>query len=210
MDAIHNNIGSNLTDYFTFTEPLLLFMFLAKQFPMNISFPCTHVGHEYSFILSSHSEEIFTIGSNKSTTFTCIENDYPLTQVYTYGMVKESIDVQLHGKLLGFSKLQIEISGPDPVEIIFNGTSSKTKTLYTAEPDARKTQQEFVFPVTVLRSIRPIDKIFMILMTAFLFLITMGFGCKLDLGIVKECLKKPVAPGIGFGCQYLVMPLVSC
>lgn len=37
----------------------------------------------------------------------------------------------------------------------------------------------------------------------------MGFGCKLDLGIVKECLKKPVAPGIGFGCQYLVMPLLG-
>ncbi|KAL4235368.1 hypothetical protein ACF0H5_007004 [Mactra antiquata] len=65
------------------------------------------------------------------------------------------------------------------------------------------------FQVLVLRSLRPIDKVFMLAIPIFLFVITVGFGCKLDLGIVKECTKKPIAPGIGMGCQYILMPLIG-
>ncbi len=34
-------------------------------------------------------------------------------------------------------------------------------------------------------------------------------GCKLDLEVVKEVLKKPVAPDIVFASQFIIMPLVS-
>ena len=212
MAAIQDHFGSNFTsnDYISFAEPLLLFMFYAKKFSMNISLPCRHVGHDYSFIFSSSSEKIFTIEGNKTTTSTCVAHDKTFTQIYSEGIVNESIDVELHGKLLGITKLRVEILGPDINEWSFKRTQDKVETSDIEIPSkSGKTNQYIAFPVTVLRNIRLIDKIFMGLMTVFLFLITLGFGCKLDLGIVKECLKKPVAPGIGFGCQYIVMPLVS-
>merc|ERR1712135_66025 len=33
-------------------------------------------------------------------------------------------------------------------------------------------------------------------------------GCTLDMDVVKETLKRPIGPSIGFCCQYLFMPLV--
>lgn len=35
-----------------------------------------------------------------------------------------------------------------------------------------------------------------------------GMGCKIDLDVVKEVLRRPIAPSIGFCCQFIVMPLV--
>merc|ERR1719394_535568 len=34
-------------------------------------------------------------------------------------------------------------------------------------------------------------------------------GCAMNLDVVKQTLKKPVGPLIGFICQYFVMPLIS-
>ena len=34
-------------------------------------------------------------------------------------------------------------------------------------------------------------------------------GCAMDLKVVKETLKKPIGPMIGFICQYIFMPLIA-
>eukprot|EP00095_Tigriopus_kingsejongensis_P010484 maker-scaffold1034_size68570-snap-gene-0.15 protein:Tk10484 transcript:maker-scaffold1034_size68570-snap-gene-0.15-mRNA-1 annotation:"p3 protein" len=36
-----------------------------------------------------------------------------------------------------------------------------------------------------------------------------NMGCAMDLGVVKESLKRPVGPAIGFLCQFMIMPLIS-
>ncbi|TRY63520.1 hypothetical protein TCAL_04892 [Tigriopus californicus] len=36
-----------------------------------------------------------------------------------------------------------------------------------------------------------------------------NMGCALDLSVVKESLKRPVGPAIGFLCQFMIMPLIS-
>ena len=36
-----------------------------------------------------------------------------------------------------------------------------------------------------------------------------NMGCAMDLDVVKESLRRPVGPAIGFVCQFLVMPLIS-
>ncbi|XP_045194746.2 ileal sodium/bile acid cotransporter-like [Mercenaria mercenaria] len=216
MSGIQNNAGANFTlnNYFSFAEPLMLFMFVTRQFSVNVSFPCSHIGQEYSLTFSSQSDDVFTIQSNKSMTFTCIEVDAQADYLSTSdssadGILKENIDISLKGNLLGLSRLLVEIMEPDLTVKFYDVTSRKTEPLDITLPVARNKRHEIWFPVTVLRNIRTVDKIFMYLITVFLILITMGFGCQLDLGIVKECLKKPVAPGIGFGCQYLVMPLLG-
>jgi hypothetical protein len=65
------------------------------------------------------------------------------------------------------------------------------------------------FPVIIHRKLRPIDHIFQVVIYVFMVFVTLGFGCKLDLEVVKANLKKPIAPIIGMGCQFIIMPLVS-
>jgi len=65
------------------------------------------------------------------------------------------------------------------------------------------------YHVSVVRKIRFIDHLFLGLVSIMVICANVGMGCKIDLAVVKEVLTKPIAPAIGFSCQYLIMPLVS-
>ena len=62
--------------------------------------------------------------------------------------------------------------------------------------------------VAVVRKQRVLDHIFTGVISVFVLLANIGMGCKIDLDVVKAVLKKPFAPAIGFGCQFIFMPLV--
>ncbi len=68
---------------------------------------------------------------------------------------------------------------------------------------------EHVLPIAVKRKGRLVDKIFMGVIVAMVTIVQFLMGCKLDLEVVKEVMKKPVAPAIGFASQFIIMPLVS-
>ncbi|KAL8564220.1 hypothetical protein ACOMHN_017488 [Nucella lapillus] len=63
--------------------------------------------------------------------------------------------------------------------------------------------------LTVVKTRRPVDIAFRSVLYGFVIMATIGMGCKTEMSVVKGVLKKPVAPAIGFFCQYLFMPLVS-
>ncbi|KAK7104424.1 ileal sodium/bile acid cotransporter-like [Littorina saxatilis] len=63
--------------------------------------------------------------------------------------------------------------------------------------------------VLVLKPLRAIDIAFRVTMFAILIVTTVAMGCKTDFKVVKEVLKKPAAPIIGFCCQYICMPLIA-
>ena len=63
-------------------------------------------------------------------------------------------------------------------------------------------------PVAVVRPDRMVDKLFIAVVTLLVVVANIGMGCKIDLAVVKEVLKRPVAPIIGFCCQFIIMPLV--
>jgi len=65
------------------------------------------------------------------------------------------------------------------------------------------------YHVSVVRKQRLIDHLFLAMATIMLICANVGMGCKIDMAVVKEVLRKPIAPAIGFGCQYFIMPLVS-
>jgi len=65
------------------------------------------------------------------------------------------------------------------------------------------------YNVAVVRPDRIVDKIFIALVTLVVVVSNIGMGCKIDLAVVKEVLKKPIPPIIGFCCQFLIMPVVS-
>lgn len=64
------------------------------------------------------------------------------------------------------------------------------------------------YHVAVVRKERFIDHLFLALVSFMVICANVGMGCKIDPAVVKEVLTKPVAPAIGFSCQYVIMPLV--
>ena len=68
---------------------------------------------------------------------------------------------------------------------------------------------DVIYKVAVIREDRALDRIFLITIIVLLLIANVGMGCKIDLDVVKEVLRRPIAPTIGFCCQFIVMPLVS-
>jgi len=64
------------------------------------------------------------------------------------------------------------------------------------------------YHVSVIRKERFIDHLFLGLVSMMVIIANVGMGCKIDLAVVREVLTKPIAPAIGFSCQYIIMPLV--
>ena len=65
------------------------------------------------------------------------------------------------------------------------------------------------YRVAVIRKDRFIDHLFLGIVMLLVIGANVGMGCKVDLAVVKEVLTRPIAPVIGFCCQYIIMPLVS-
>lgn len=54
-----------------------------------------------------------------------------------------------------------------------------------------------------------IHKVFVVVLLLLVSMNNINMGCHLCLDVIKEVLKRPVAPIIGLGCQFLLMPLAS-
>lgn len=63
--------------------------------------------------------------------------------------------------------------------------------------------------VKVVRSERVIDHVFTYSVAVLVSVIYINFGCALDWSVLKQTIRRPVGPSIGFLCQFLIMPLVS-
>merc|ERR1719400_241820 len=70
-------------------------------------------------------------------------------------------------------------------------------------------KKETILPVSVVRKKTIQSKLFAYSVAILVSLIAFGLGCAMDLQVVKETLKKPIGPMIGFICQYIFMPLIA-
>jgi len=89
------------------------------------------------------------------------------------------------GKFLGFTKIRA-------------GIKSRDKVL------AEKT-----IDVSIVRKKTIESKVFSYSVAVLVSLAYINMGCAMDLHVVRETLKKPIGPMVGFLCQYLIMPLLS-
>uniref|UniRef100_A0A182FAH2 Uncharacterized protein n=1 Tax=Anopheles albimanus TaxID=7167 RepID=A0A182FAH2_ANOAL len=64
-------------------------------------------------------------------------------------------------------------------------------------------------PVTVIRQERVIDHVFTGSVILLISILYINFGAALDLGALKQIIRRPVGPVIGFLCQFVFMPLFS-
>ena len=78
-----------------------------------------------------------------------------------------------------------------------------------SDPCNKEVTKIDAYPVVVMRPPKLEGKIFRLGVSIFLVILNFGFGCSLNLDIVKEILKKPIAPVVGFCCQYVMMALLD-
>ncbi|KAL8559699.1 hypothetical protein ACOMHN_002232 [Nucella lapillus] len=63
--------------------------------------------------------------------------------------------------------------------------------------------------IVVIRVHRPIDTAFNIVIVLLVIVVNLGVGCKSELSVIKETLRRPIAPLTGLCCQFIIMPLLS-
>ena len=81
------------------------------------------------------------------------------------------------------------------------------------EPQDRDKDKPFntSLPIIIRRSrhSKTLNAIFLSTLGCLIMLANVMMGCELNLSVVADVIRRPVAPGIGFACQFLAMPLVS-
>uniref|UniRef100_A0A1B6CY20 Uncharacterized protein n=1 Tax=Clastoptera arizonana TaxID=38151 RepID=A0A1B6CY20_9HEMI len=63
--------------------------------------------------------------------------------------------------------------------------------------------------VTVVRTKRLIDTIFIICVITLMSIVFINFGCALDFEVIRNTLRRPIGPGVGCVTQFIFMPLIS-
>ncbi|XP_013785213.1 ileal sodium/bile acid cotransporter-like [Limulus polyphemus] len=72
-----------------------------------------------------------------------------------------------------------------------------------------ETEKSNPLKVSVIRKENKLITVFIASVATLVSLSYVSMGCALDLNVIKDVLKKPVAPAVGFGCQYILMPLIA-
>merc|ERR1719369_2250175 len=101
-----------------------------------------------------------------------------------------SISVNVTGTFLGF-------------------TSIKAAVEETNKDVAIQAESDLFVTVTRSKAKKTASKIFGYSVAVLISFAYINFGCALDLNVIKEVLKKPIGPAIGFVTQFIFMPLCS-
>lgn len=133
----------------------------------------------YELYISDNS--IVDIVGNK----TIILPDYPIYRTF-----------ELKGKFLGHTWLQVV----KKLNNVNNNSNSNSIDVNEKNPK---------LAISVVRPMSQITKIFTISVAVLVSINYINMGCALDLNVVFSVLKRPIAPAIGFICQYTFMPLVN-
>ncbi|XP_071090658.1 ileal sodium/bile acid cotransporter-like [Haliotis cracherodii] len=115
--------------------------------------------------------------------------------------VSGTLSINLHSDLIGRTWLVFKTD---------HDRSTPQETQPDTDTNAGQPGDHFQrYMIVVVRNYQPIDTVFRVVMYLFVIASTVGMGCKIELSVVKSVLLKPVAPAIGFFCQYLAMPLIA-
>ena len=129
-----------------------------------------------------------------------------------YSSVRFKLLDERVARIVGPTAAALNCSPPSHVSVVVTvlGRQLGESTLQLLlVDDHRNTVLHGSLPVTVLHTRTPLNNAFVIVIAVFVFVLTFGFGCRIRLAVVKEIVRRPAAPALGLGCQFLVMPLVS-
>lgn len=108
--------------------------------------------------------------------------------------------------LFRLSETEPTFSSHFQIKGLFLGYSNVSFTLYWNKSFVQTLDN---FSVSVVRKTSIFDMLFGIIIISLVTVNYVNMGCHLDLRVVRETLKRPIGPAIGFVCQFTVMPLVS-
>jgi hypothetical protein len=190
-------------------QPFILLMYQQSSFNVEYTVFCNHSNNEYRIQVVSKRQMVFTVRETKQMNISCKsatdllvnvteEPDVTITDsvapqyhvVHRKG-VRGNFTFNLYGELIGRAMLDIQLVKPARLQ----------------EDDI--IEDNHIFNVVVFRKQGVLDMLFRVFIYIFLIFVTLAFGCKLDLNVVKENLRRPIAPAIGIVCQYVLMPMVS-
>ena len=210
----------------SFPTPMANYMFMEKLNTMGFQLliECNSRQENISLSIKIDDVRIAKLISNTQINLTCINATFGNTTDVTFMnstqypiqynifdvpklLLNALIEVDIYGEIIGKTFIHISLDRTSHGDIE-TGYTPNSETNTKNEDDLNSGTSSKIMLV-VVRIPRPIDVIFRVVITVFLITVTLGFGCKLDIDVVKKSLKKPIAVSIGLGCQYLIMPLVS-
>ena len=167
-------------DNITVSPPRIHGLVMEAEQHINVNYTCNKPSSDQLMLqIRSDDKEIADITKNATSFIKCVTADSFVNSV------------TVRGNFIGKTKFKFTL---------YNVTSGAPKNAYDWIKD---------YSVTIARGDRRLTNIFVISIAVFSMVLSIGFGCGLDLGEVKTILKRPIPPAIGFACQFLLMPMVS-
>ncbi|CAD5229169.1 unnamed protein product [Bursaphelenchus okinawaensis] len=124
--------------------------------------------------------------------------DFEFSEGHDNGdVITYQTQANLYGKMLGKSALQVV------VEPIDDTLEKEHKFMQISQNDK--------MDVWVIRNPdkQQFTKVFVVTLIILITIANVLMGCELDMNVVYETLRKPIAPAIGFFTQFVLMPLIS-
>lgn len=117
--------------------------------------------------------------------------------------------VKIRGLRLGRTKLlvqsSIKILNTGKFHFVFDDASGKENTTIYTQP----LEISEYFDIVVVRQKRVVDSVFRYMIGTLVGIMSFLMGTIMELKTIWQILRRPIAPAIGFFCQFICMPLVS-
>ncbi|CAL8083963.1 unnamed protein product [Calicophoron daubneyi] len=125
-----------------------------------------------------------------------------------------SLQIYAIPKEIGISYIRFRVKESRQLPMIDNASGDTGGGIQYVENVGNSTREfntteVLGFPLTVRRYKGVVQLMFRIVVILMVTLFVFTMGCELDLKILKEHIRRPVAPAIGFFCQFVIMPLLS-
>ena len=147
-----------------------------------------------------------TLGVNVKTTHNKVAEVENGTFQISSG--NSNFSVKVMGKFLGRTFIKISVS-----ENTKNGKAEKDYDVHSGETEAEDQFDWYELPekyeIAVGRNEGALSHSFTGMVIILVCLANVAMGCKTELSVVKEVLKKPIAPLTGMFSQFILMPMVS-
>ncbi|XP_071092487.1 ileal sodium/bile acid cotransporter-like [Haliotis cracherodii] len=192
-----------VTDLMIFPDPLPFYMFMYHGAVANFTYSivCDSFDRFYELHVFTEMPDVAFLSQPGLFNLTCedMEGGFPHPRRDAM-IVSGTFNISLQSDLLGRTWLYIDSPS-------VNITSESNSTNDGSDKEIGHFRLRMM--ITVVRALRALDTVVQIVAYVFIVTSTIGMGCSTDLDVIKEVLKRPIAPIIGFVCQYLGMPLIA-
>ncbi|KAK6178491.1 hypothetical protein SNE40_013276 [Patella caerulea] len=172
---------------------------------VNYTIKCTDEDTVYSLLIVTEDISVAFIRDKDIVSIPCSPNN--TNDVFISDVDSETGEFEVMGNF-SFT-LGTDLLGRTWLDFILVENISEVVLVNNTHPQEIGSSRLLRLLVIVIRPMRNLDIGFRVIVYIVVISSTIGMGCKTELDVVISVLKKPVAPAIGFFCQYICMPLIA-